>query len=123
MKGGDEMDLFSIHVYHHFEGDSVSKKLDTILALLKDVQRKEVILMKEVDDLIVEVAATQGEEESIEVAIDQILAYIKQILDQIANTVDPAVIKGLTDKLAAYRAALAAKKADLLAAIPANPTP
>jgi hypothetical protein len=80
-----------------------------------------VIILKEVDDLVLMVEATQGAEESTGVAIDQILAYIQQILTQIGNSVDPVVIKGLTDKLAAYNAALIAKKDALLAAIPVNP--
>lgn len=79
--------------------------------------------MKEVDDLIAEVEATKGVEESTALAVDSILAYIQKIVDQIANSVDPVVIKGLTDKLAAYRTALSAKKDELLAAIPAEPPP
>jgi transcriptional regulator with GAF, ATPase, and Fis domain len=111
-----------IDIYHHIDvEDSVTKKLDELLTIVKSIQRKEVILMKEVDDLIVEVEATKGVEESTALAVDSILAYIKQILDQIANTVDPVVIKELTDKLAVYRVALSAKKDELLAAIPVNP--
>jgi hypothetical protein len=113
-----------IDIYHHIDvEDSVTNKLDELLSIVRNIQRKEVILMKEVDDLIVEVAAVKGEEESTSAALDSILAYIKAILDKIANTVDPAVIKGLTDQLATYRAALAAKKQEVLDAIALNPNP
>jgi hypothetical protein len=101
--------------------EDISRKLDAVLFMLGFIWRKEVLLMKEVDELVVTVEATKGVEESTAVAVDQIIAYNKQILDQIANTVDPAVIAGLNAKLADYNTALAAKRDALLAAIPANP--
>jgi hypothetical protein len=112
----------NFHIYHHYdELEWIAIQLDEIRNILKSMQRKEVILMKEVDDLVLMVEETKGIDESTEAAVDAILAYQAQILAQIGNTVDPVVIKGLTDKLAAYNAALAAKKDALLAAIPINP--
>jgi hypothetical protein len=110
---------FGNHLFDHLK--DLDKKLDTALRMLAVIQRKEVILMKEVDELVVTVETTKGIEESTAVAIDQILAYNKQILDQIANTVDPAVIAALNAKLLEYNTALATKRDELLAAIPANP--
>jgi hypothetical protein len=98
----------------------IIRKLENQERLLEQILGKEVIMMKEVDDLIAMVEATKGIDESTEVAVDEILAYQAKILGQIANTVDPAVVKGLTDKLASYNAALSAKKDALLAAIPAG---
>lgn len=100
---------------------TIDKKLDMILSILGQIQRKEDMLMKEVDDLVATVEATKGIDESTAVAVDEILAYNKQILDQIANTVDPAVIAGLNSKLLEYNTALSAKRDELLAAIPATP--
>lgn len=105
------------------ECEHAHRASDAIFAILQSIQRKEVVLMREVDALIAEVAETKGVDESTAVAIDSILVYIQVILDKIANTVDPVVIKAQTDQLAAFRTALAIKRDALLAAIPAVPAP
>jgi hypothetical protein len=109
-----------IDLFVHHNDERESQKLDAIINMLKAIQRKEENLMKEVDDMIAIVAATKGIAESTDVAVTQTLAYEKSILDQIANTTDPAVIADLNLQLMTYNAALSASKDKLLAAIPVN---
>lgn len=106
-----------------FDDELINRKLDLILAFLKDIRRKEVKLMKEFDDLVTQVNATQGVVESVEVLIDGVIVKINDILAQLANTTDPVQVAALTAKLNALTVGLQEKASALAAAVPANAPP
>ena len=66
------------------------KKLDRIIEMLENLTRKEVILMKEVDDLNAAVAA-------ITTAVQAAIADIQALATQI--TADPAAMEDAASKL------------------------
>lgn len=90
---------FDIHL--HFDPDE-ERKLDWIIAALKDLKQQGTVMSKELDDLTAEVTATKGVVAS---AVTAIAGLRQQIID--AGT-DPAALQALTDDLKASETALAA---------------
>jgi len=103
---------FIIHVYHHVVTDeNVTKKLDKILQILGDIQRKEETMSVELDALTIQVTSNTDVENSAILLIQGIAAQLSAIKD------DPA-------KIAALATSLKVSADNLAAAILANtPTP
>jgi hypothetical protein len=115
-------------VFHHFifEGadNSVNNKLDLILHKLRDIKTQEVVLMKEFDDLVVEVNAQQTVVDGMSTAVDGIVTALNDILAQLANNPTPAQVQQLVVKAQAYTSALSAgsaKLAEAVANVPVTP--
>jgi hypothetical protein len=90
-----------IHHYHHPD-KKTHKKLDAILRILQDIQRKEVIILKEMDELETQVTGIESVDQS---AVTLIQGIAAQLAD--AKT-DPVKIQALSDRLNASATALAA---------------
>jgi hypothetical protein len=104
-----------IHHYHHAD-KKTRQKLDAILQqmqlsaaadaailhLLRDIRRKEVIILKEMDDLETQVTGIEAVDQS---AVTLIQGIAAQLAD--AKT-DPVKIQALSDRLNASATALAA---------------
>jgi hypothetical protein len=101
----------TVHVYHHFEYNNITKKLDNILKILGIIQRKEEAMSAELDALTAQVTANTDVENSAILLIQGIAAQLAAIKD------DPA-------KIAALATSLKASADSLAAAVTANtPTP
>jgi hypothetical protein len=95
--------LIQVNVNHYYHVDKkTSKKLDAILRILQDIRRKEVIILKEMDDLETQVTGIESVDQS---AVTLIQGIAAQLAD--AKT-DPAKIQALADRLNASATALAA---------------
>ncbi len=87
-----------IDVYHHFNDE----KLDEILKILKDVQRKEEAMGEELDALTAQVTANESLEQSAITLIEGIAAQLTGAKE------DPAKVQALSDSLKTSAAALSA---------------
>ena len=93
---------------------SVDKKMDDLLSRLKILTKQGVQIVKELDDLEVQVKANTDAEQSAIVLLNQLHDLI------VAAGTDPAKLKALADSLARSANDLAAA---VVANTPAGPTP
>ena len=104
------MPLFSIpsriDIYHHVDVDDiVIKKLDKILLMLGNIQRKEEQIMANMADLIAQVAANTTVTGSAITLIKGMALKIQELIDTGA---DPVALQAAVDELKASADALGA---------------
>jgi hypothetical protein len=73
--------------------------------------------MKELDDLIGVVNAQQTIVDGLGVTVDAVIAKLNELATAITNTVDPNVLKALSDKTIGWTQSLTANKDRLIAAV------
>lgn len=108
----------NIHIFHHEVNElhEVHKKLDEILAYVKDIRIKEITMSAQLDTLTAEVTETGTVIDSAIELINGLAAQIAAIKD------DPVAIQALADELNAKSEALAAA-VQANTPPPAEPTP
>lgn len=123
------MGLFS-NIYNYFFENKVLLKLDEALLLLGTIQRKEDIIMAQIDDLkanvealIADVAAQGTVIGSAVAALNGLTAQQAVLSQQLADAIaagDPAAIQAAADAIAAQNQLVVDQTAALAAAIPAG---
>ena len=88
--------------YHGIDEDALNQKLDNVLAILNNIQGKEVHMSVELDALTAQVAENTAVEQSAIVLIQGIAAQLAALKD------DPVAIAALAAQLDATSEALAA---------------
>ena len=106
-----------VQVYHHFDDvvcERAVKKLDKILAIVRDLQRKEGAMSKELDELQLAVEENTSLDNSIIQLVDGLADQIEALKE------DPAKLQALSDALKVSNQAI---KDAILANTPAPPPP
>jgi len=125
------------HRDNHRRGSKIEReiieKLDEILHKLKDIQRKEVKTMKQIDDLkanvaalIADVAAEGTVVASAVAAINGLTGQMSILSQQLADAIaanDPVAIQEAADAIAVQNQLVIDQTAQLAAAIPTNTEP
>lgn len=94
-----------IHHYHHSE-PAIEQKLDRILKLLNQTQEKLMLLL---DTLAADVEANTNAAAGLEQVLDTVVQELKDLQANSGNTIDPAALKAITDKIEANTATIVAK--------------
>ncbi len=97
--------------------DTLSAKLDGILALLQDLKQQGVLMSAELDRLTADVTSTGDVVTSVEQAIAGLVQQVKDLASQGGT---PAQFTALADQIDAFKARLAAA---VVAGTPVAPTP
>lgn len=99
-----------IDLFLNVEDRAVSRKLDSLIAMVREGFGKETKMSQQLDDLVAEVEEVKGAEASA-------ITLIQGLHDQlVAAGTDPVKLQAVTDSLKASSGALAA-------AVAANPVP
>lgn len=108
-----------IDVYHHTETNSeVLRLLQAILTRLERMERREIHMSKEIEELGVELTEIEGADASIIALLDGFADYVE------AHRSDPVVLQGYIDRLRAQKEAIRdAVLANPLPADPVDPPP
>ena len=111
-----------IGMFDH-EDKLLNQKLDTIISLLHNILDKEKQMALDVTALQTAVANETTVEASAVTLIQGFAGQIQALIAASANTVDPAALQALVDKMTASQTALAAAVAANTVAAPPTPAP
>lgn len=99
-----------MHIHVHIHDDSRSSVLEDILESLEQIERRLKHMANEMDDLAVEITEIEGAGDSTIALVEAFYAYVQAHLN------DPAALRTYVERLRA-------QKAELAAAVVANPLP
>ena len=77
----------------------MERKIDLLLQLQGQLQKGQATAMLDLSTLTDAVAAIETVDESVETLLSSLTAEIQTLIDQNANTVDPAQLQSLVDRL------------------------
>jgi len=123
------MGLFS-NIHDLFFENKVAKKLDEVMSVLDEIQRKENIIMGQIDDLKTAIANLVDTVTNQTTVVDSVVVAIKGLTDQIAvlnqqladaiAAGNPVAIQEAADALVALNQEVIDQTTKLAAAVPTN---